>query len=73
MYTIELDTDPVELGFDPKEVKKNADGTYVVERKQYRVSRRRHKRIKKQRKAVHSNIELPLTKVAGFWSKQNNF
>ena len=38
MYTIELDTDPVELGFDPKEVKKNADGTYVVERKQYRVS-----------------------------------
>ena len=33
MYTIELDVDPVTLGFDPKEVTKNADGTYTVTRR----------------------------------------
>lgn len=37
MYKIELDVDPVTLGFDPKEVKKLDDGTYVVERKQFVV------------------------------------
>lgn len=39
MYTIEFDdVDPTTLGFDAKEVKRKDDGTYVVERKQYRVS-----------------------------------
>ena len=33
MYTIELDVDPVTLGFDPKEVTKKADGTYTVTRR----------------------------------------
>jgi hypothetical protein len=39
MYTIELDNvDPVTLGFSPNEIKVKNDGTYVVERKQFRVS-----------------------------------
>ena len=33
MYTIELDVDPVTLGFDPKEVTRKEDGTYVVTRR----------------------------------------
>ena len=33
MYTIELDVDPVTLGFDPKEVTRNDDGTYIVTRR----------------------------------------
>lgn len=37
MYTIELDVDPVTLGFDTKEVKRKEDGTYIVERKHFHV------------------------------------
>ena len=37
MYTIELDVDPVTLGFDPKEISRKDDGTYVVTRKFFRV------------------------------------
>ena len=33
VYTIELDVDPVTLGFDPKEVTRKEDGTYVVTRR----------------------------------------
>ena len=33
MYTIELDTDPVELGFDPKEITRKEDGTFTVTRR----------------------------------------
>ena len=33
MYTIELDVDPVTLGFDPKEITKNENGTYTVTRR----------------------------------------
>lgn len=38
MYTIELDVDPVTLGFSKEEVKRKEDGTYIVERKSFRVS-----------------------------------
>jgi len=39
MYTIEFDdVNPKTLGFDPKEIKQKEDGTYVVERKQFRAS-----------------------------------
>ena len=38
MYTIELDVDPVTLGFDPKEVSRKNDGTFVVTRKFFRVA-----------------------------------
>ena len=33
MYTIELDVDPVTLGFDPKEITRKEDGTYIVTRR----------------------------------------
>ena len=33
MYTIELDVDPVTLGFAPKEITRKPDGTYVVTRR----------------------------------------
>lgn len=40
MYTIELDVDPVTLGFDPKEVTRKEDGTYVVTRRFIHAVRR---------------------------------
>lgn len=32
MYAINLDFDPVTVGFDPREIKKNNDGTFTVNR-----------------------------------------
>ena len=40
MYTIELDIDPVTLGFDSKEITRKQDGTYVVTRRFIHAVRR---------------------------------